>query len=210
MQDAIGNVLDRIYAFAESGDWNGIASLLEAMSFGGMESSLAYSYYAYTYPFSGIAVIGAARDRYADRLHTHLVGTIGRERADELMRDRRNMPPAKPVTKKATPVARNPFVSAPYRDVLLKIANDPPSDGMMSDALVAEVRAIVPRLDTMSDADVWNEYKRLLDHVVRYASGAPAIQTLFDLETYYTPPVGGYAQADGTINAAPWRQETER
>jgi hypothetical protein len=27
---------------------------------------------------------------------------------------------------------------------------------------------------------------------------------------YYTPPVGGYAQADGTINDAPWRQETER
>lgn len=108
------------------------------------------------------------------------------------------------------PVARNPFVSSPYRDVLREIAKSPPSDRMMSASLVAEVRSIVPRLDAMSDADVWNEYKRLLDHVVRYASAAPAIHRLFDLEPYYTPPVGGYAQADGTINSAPWRQETER
>lgn len=209
MQDALGKVLDRIYGFADGGDWNGIASMLDEVSIDGMNGSLAYSYYAYTYPFSGIAAIGAARDRYAERLHTYLIDVIGRERADKLLRDRHNMPPVKPA-KKPDPIVRKPFVSETYRGVLRKIASDPPSDGMMSAALVAEVRSIAPRLDTMSDADVWNEYKRLLDHVVRYASGAPAIHTLFDLETYYIQPVGGYAQADGTINDAPWRHETER
>jgi hypothetical protein len=209
MQDAMGEVLDRIYGFADGGDWNGIASMLDEVSINGMDGSLAYSYYAYTYPFSGIAAIGAARDRYAERLHTYLIDVIGRERADNLLRDRHNMPPVKPA-QKPDPIVRKPFVSETYRGVLREIAGNPPSDNMIDTSLVAEVRAIVPRLDAMSDADVWNEYKRLLDHVVRYASAAPAIQTLLDLEAYYTPPVGGYAQADGTINDAPWRQETER
>lgn len=207
MHDAMGDVIDRIYGLADGGDWKGIASLLDEVSLDGMGSSLAYSYLAYTYPFSGIAVIGAARDRYAARLHVYLVGIIGSERADDLMRDRRNMPPAEPAPKKVEFAIRQPFVSATWRDILRSIASDPPSDGMMAASLVAEVRSIVARLDVMSDADVWNEYKRLLDLVARYASGATMIYRLFDLEPHYVPPVGGYAHADGSINDAPWRRE---
>ena len=207
MQDAMGDVIDRIYGLADGGDWSGIASLLDEVSLDGMEPSLAYSYLAFTYPFSGIAVIGAARSRYADRLHVYLVGVIGRKRAVELMHDHRNMPAAEPAPKKVEFAIRQPFVSATWRDIMRSIASDPPSDGMMAASLVAEVRSIVARLDAMSDADVWNEYKRLLDQVVRYASAAPAIQTLLDLEPHYVPPVGGYAHADGSINDAPWRRE---
>lgn len=206
----MSDALDRIYDLADKSDWTGLASLLGDVAFAGADVSLAYCYHAYTYPFSCIPVVAAARDRYADRLHPYLVGVVGRERADNILRDRRNLPPATPAAEPPAPIARKPFVSEPYRSVLREIAGNPPSDNMIDTSLVAEVRAIVPRLDAMSDADVWNEYKRLLDHVVRYASAAPAIHTLFDLEPYYTPPVGGYAQADGTINAAPWRQETER
>lgn len=207
MQDAMGDVIDRIYGLADGGDWSGIASLLDEVSLDGMEPSLAYSYLAFTYPFSGIAVIGAARSRYADRLHVYLVGVIGRKRADELMHDYRNLPPAEPVAMKPAPVSRAPFVSEQYRGLLGKIASNPPSEDVIAASLVAEVRAIVARLDVMSDTDVWNEYKRLLDLVVRYALAAPAIQTLLDLEQHYVPPVGGYAQADGSINNAPWRRE---
>lgn len=89
--------------------------------------------------------------------------------------------------------------------MLRKIADDPPSDRMLSTEMLATIRAFLagPERDA---AGVWNFYKRLLDDAVHTSGAAPSIIALLDLERFYEAPEGGYVQRDGSIANAPWRQ----
>jgi hypothetical protein len=53
---------------------------------------------------------------------------------------------------------------------------------------------------------VWNVYKEILDLGVHTSGLNGQMMALLDLEPFYTPPSGAYAQADGSIRNAPWRQ----
>lgn len=100
------------------------------------------------------------------------------------------------------------FDKSTWVGLLQKIADDPPSDRMLSTEMLNTIRAFLagPERD---DAGVWNFYKRLMDDAVHASGAAPSIMALLDLERFCDPPEGAYCQRDGSIDHAPWREERE-
>lgn len=92
-------------------------------------------------------------------------------------------------------------------DILQQISEDPPSDAVLDQSLVVKIRAFLKANPGNDETVLWNFLKELLDLIVHGGLAAPFFIRLFDLEaTGMKAPPGGYAQADGSINNAPWRQ----
>ena len=93
-----------------------------------------------------------------------------------------------------------------YLGLLRVLLENPPSDRVVDPMVLRWTREFLSESDYSAVA-VWNFYKKTLDHIVHGSLGSSFIVTLFDLESSTKPPKGGYAQADGSINSAPWRQK---
>ena len=93
-------------------------------------------------------------------------------------------------------------------DLLTKITANPPSDRIMDIALINLIKTRLTNIPVVfREVFVWNLYKEILDNIVRYASAAPAIQTIMDLESFNEPPnyPGVYSIKAGNMHLAPWR-----
>lgn len=93
-----------------------------------------------------------------------------------------------------------------YWAILSKMINPPPSDYVMDGGLVAMIQTHLDAHKNVPEPKVvWNTYKELLDHVVRFSWGSSFVVKLLDLEPFYVAPEGSYAQEDESIRSAPWR-----
>ncbi len=96
-----------------------------------------------------------------------------------------------------------------FLDLLHKIVTNPPSDQMIDIQLINFIKEKLKNIPLIQrEIFTWNLYKEILDNIARYASAAPAIQTLMDLEPYYLPPESPdtFSIKSGNIHLAPWRQ----
>jgi hypothetical protein len=93
-----------------------------------------------------------------------------------------------------------------YVTILKKTVESPPSDRIM-DAELVKMHSDFCAAGDFSPVAVWNHYKKTLDFTVRYAWGSSFVVKLLDIEPYFDPPVGGFAQRDHSIDSAPWRND---
>lgn len=92
-----------------------------------------------------------------------------------------------------------------YLGVLQKIASDPPSSSTLDPFIVSKIQAYLDAPEVKTSVSVWNEYKYLLDLVVRYAAGSSFILKLLDLESFFTAPFGAFSEEAKNMHEAPWR-----
>lgn len=90
-------------------------------------------------------------------------------------------------------------------ELLEKMVTPPPSDDMLDGTIVRRIQDFLASKPT-DVVVVWNFYKEMLDLIVHGSLGSGFIVRIFDLEAFLKAPVGAYAQADGSINQAPWRK----
>lgn len=95
-----------------------------------------------------------------------------------------------------------------YVEALKEITKS--KDSNLDESLRKQIKDWLSINPQPSPTQVWNFYKEILDLSVRYALVSNFYLTLFNLESYYLPPEGGYNQKDGTILKAPWRLRIEK
>ena len=82
------------------------------------------------------------------------------------------------------------------------------SDDQISPQTVKLIQNFRKQTD-LTDADVWNFLKKLLDFIVHTSGANRFVITTIDVEPHYEPPQGKvYKQADGSISKAPWREDS--
>ena len=183
----------------EDGNFGEIDALFATLDLDGFDETCALALLGGT---AGLGYLIPSRAGLVARMRPWLGEKIGERATAEI--DKREVSPRRQSRPKPEP-AKRPFNAETYRELLGKIASDPPGDGVLSSGILELVREHVAS-GMPNEADVWNAYKHLLDMVVHTSGANGFIMTLLDLEALYAAPAGGYAQADRSISNAPWRK----
>lgn len=97
-------------------------------------------------------------------------------------------------------------VSDAYLSILRKIAEDPPSDAVLTPSLVSRIQAFLQDSSPKTPARVWNIYKEILDLTIYSALGSEFLVGLLNLEPFLITPEDAFSHENGNMAQAPWRK----